>query len=441
MRSPKRWVRWTRWRLMARLGFISLFCLLSPLAQSASDLTLPTLHHRITSLPGLSAPIRPQESGYAAGIFYWYVPAAQRSKTTPLLIFISGGPGTSSLYGFFEETGPYTCAMHAGQPQLRPRPSDGDWSQFADYIVFDQPLGIGLSATQQTHYPRSPEAGTTQFYNALMAFFNSHPSLARRPLVLASESYGATYSVLLASRLARQSPHPVRGLIFISPWLAPKTQLASVPDYAYQHGLLSQAERHAFVPLQTACDRCRAGKQGLCYQRCAAIENQVIKQAGLINFHDISQLTASHWQAADFIRCLNTPALQTALGLSSSLPYSPMTDIWTAYGDAQLTSALPLLTRLYQATPVKLLVISGLNDGATCNPLGVSRLLKQLAGKPPKKEIWASPAVKNSALGYRYTYGPRLSWLTVRNAGHTVPADQPAVAGVVRQWLESKNLS
>jgi carboxypeptidase C (cathepsin A) len=426
---------------MARLGLISLFCLLHPLAQSASDLTLPALHHRITSLPGLSAPVRPQESGYAAGIFYWYVPAAHRSEETPLLIFISGGPGTSSLYGFFEETGPYTCAMHAGQPQLRPRPSDADWSQFADYIVFDQPLGIGLSATQEAHYPRSPEAGTTQFYNALMAFFNTHPTLATRPLVLASESYGATYSVLLADRLAAQGAHPVHGLIFISPWLAPKAQLASVPDYAYQHGLLSQGERDAFAPLQARCYRCRAGKQGQCYRQCAAIEDQVIKQAGLINFHDISQLTASNWQKADFIRCLNTSSLQAALGLSPPLPYSPMTDIWTAYGDAQLRSAMPLLTRLYQSTPIRLLVISGLNDGSTCNPLGVSRLLKQLAGNVPRKATWASSAVKNSALGYRYTYGPRLNWLTVRNAGHTVPADQPAVAGVVHRWLASNNLS
>lgn len=38
--------------------------------------------------------------------FFWYLPALNEDPDAPLLIWLQGGPGGSSLYGMFEEIGP-----------------------------------------------------------------------------------------------------------------------------------------------------------------------------------------------------------------------------------------------------------------------------------------------------------------------------------------------
>jgi serine carboxypeptidase-like clade 2 len=68
---------------------------------------------RITSLPGLSPlPSYPMYSGYVnvdaaadRNLFYWLVTAATDSPSTPLVLWLTGGPGCSSLFALTSEHG------------------------------------------------------------------------------------------------------------------------------------------------------------------------------------------------------------------------------------------------------------------------------------------------------------------------------------------------
>ncbi len=70
---------------------------------------------RILSLPGLKKLNAEQFSGYlsvskdsqSTQLFYWLVKNAQNKPNAPIVLWLNGGPGASSLYGFFMENGPY----------------------------------------------------------------------------------------------------------------------------------------------------------------------------------------------------------------------------------------------------------------------------------------------------------------------------------------------
>lgn len=85
--------------------------LITPLLESGKDVTeiqkmaaidLPDLKE----FPGFSGFITVNKTTNS-NMFFWYFPAAAQSETSPLVLWLQGGPGASSLFGLFTENGPF----------------------------------------------------------------------------------------------------------------------------------------------------------------------------------------------------------------------------------------------------------------------------------------------------------------------------------------------
>ena len=63
-------------------------------------------------------------------------------KDAPVLLWLNGGPGASSLLGFYDELGPFEIT-----PNLTLAPRAVSWTLDAYLLALDNPLGVGFSHT------------------------------------------------------------------------------------------------------------------------------------------------------------------------------------------------------------------------------------------------------------------------------------------------------
>lgn len=73
-------------------------------------------------------------------IFYWQFDSRSNPSTDPLVIWLNGGPGCSSLTGLFAENGPFTV-----QDDLTLLSNPYSWNNSTNLVFVDQPVGTGFS--------------------------------------------------------------------------------------------------------------------------------------------------------------------------------------------------------------------------------------------------------------------------------------------------------
>ena len=79
-------------------------------------------------------------------LFFWFFESRSDPLKNPIVIWLNGGPGSSSMMGLFAENGPYQI-----QDDLSLIENPYSWNTAANYLVIDQPAGTGLSYVEQSH--------------------------------------------------------------------------------------------------------------------------------------------------------------------------------------------------------------------------------------------------------------------------------------------------
>ncbi|KAL9682494.1 hypothetical protein QQ045_014293 [Rhodiola kirilowii] len=95
---------------------------------------------RVTSLPGQPPVNFNHYAGYVTvneshgrALFYWFFEATHHPHHKPLLLWLNGGPGCSSIgFGATEELGPFLSS--SGKPELRLNPYS--WNKGAPRVPF-----------------------------------------------------------------------------------------------------------------------------------------------------------------------------------------------------------------------------------------------------------------------------------------------------------------
>jgi len=159
---------------------------------------LPTeaASREIKSLPGLSdqpcfktftgyLPVGGDASRKKKNLFHWYVEATSEPELKPIVLWLNGGPGCSSLGGMWGELGPYVL-----DKDLNISLNPYAWNKVANMIFVEQPAGVGFSYPSQATNDIITADDT---YIALVAFFAEHPELKGRDFYIAGESYGGHY--------------------------------------------------------------------------------------------------------------------------------------------------------------------------------------------------------------------------------------------------------
>ncbi|WVZ66920.1 hypothetical protein U9M48_016075 [Paspalum notatum var. saurae] len=433
---------------------------------------------RVDRLPGQPEGVDfAQYAGYvtvdaAAGraLFYYLAEAeaaggggsSAANAGKPLLLWLNGGPGCSSLgYGAMEELGPFRVKSDGRTLYRNPYA----WNKAANVLFLESPAGVGFSYSNTTaDYGRSGDNKTADdALLFLLGWMERFPEYKGRDFYLAGESYAGHYVPQLAHAILRhaaKSPAPspinLKGIMIGNAVINDATDTKGMYDFFWTHALIS--------------DEAADGIRRYCNFTDGASENDKCDEAAseadeALQDIDIYNIYAPNCQSAglvsppvtpsidNFDPCtdyyvdayLNDPDVQKALHANVTRldhPWSACSDVLTRWTDSAAT-VLPILTELLNNN-IRVWVYSGDIDGrvpVTSSRYSVNQLQLPVAAK--WRAWFSSTQGAGEVGGYVVQYKGKekgsLSLVTVRGAGHEVPSYQPQRALVlVQSFLEGK---
>lgn len=126
--------------------------------------------------------------------FYWFFESRNDPKNDPVVLWLNGGPGCSSLTGLFFELGP--ASINEG---LKPVNNPFSWNNNASVIFLDQPVNVGYSYSSG-QVSDTVTAGK-DVYAFLELFFQNFPEYNNGQFHIAGESYGGHYIPTFAAEI------------------------------------------------------------------------------------------------------------------------------------------------------------------------------------------------------------------------------------------------
>lgn len=187
-------------------------------------------------------------------LFFWlWGSEGETASRDDLIIWLQGGPGCSSMFGFLQENGPVRWTNQS----LPARPANDSWTQVADIIYVDQPVGTGFSMGQPTAKDETDIA--RDFYNWWGNVLKIFPELKRKKLWIAAESYGGLYGPYISDHFySQQEKYNLQGLLLIDGFIAEYNlvQGATALDYSIARNETLQFPPNATALIKNATDVC-----------------------------------------------------------------------------------------------------------------------------------------------------------------------------------------
>lgn len=410
-------------------------------------------------LPALPFPKQalPTQSGYlpvnftsGSAIFYAFYEAQKPIgplSQTPLLVWLQGGPGCSSMYGNFLELGPWRLG-YTDSYVLESNP--GAWNRVFGILFLDNPIGSGFSiAPQPEDIPRDVNSVAKHLYIAITRFINSDPtSFKSRPVYVAGESYAGKYVPAIGYYIARknaQLPETRRvnfGGVAIGNGLTdPVTQVGTHASNAYFTGLINEKQKEELERLQSrAVQLAKMGKWGESTEARYRVVDSLRSMTGLATLYDFTKKSPYNVQmVTDFLR---GGAVKVALKVKESVGFDGCNDVVKdALHDDTMKSVKYMVEYLMRKS--KVLLYQGqfdLWDGVVSTEAWVKTMDWNEIGKflLAERMVWRD---ENRQLAGYVQKWKNLSNVVVFGAGHLVPTDQPLNSQrMIEDWVLDQGL-
>ncbi|KAK3119102.1 hypothetical protein QOZ80_9BG0713850 [Eleusine coracana subsp. coracana] len=429
---------------------------------------------RIRRLPGQPEVSFEQYSGYIGvddkskrALFYYFVEAEADPATKPLVLWLNGGPGCSSLgVGAFSENGPF---RPSGQVLVK---NEYSWNKEANVIYLETPAGVGYSYSADAAYYQGVSDKMTALDNMvfLQRWLEKFPQYKGRELYIAGESYAGHYIPQLAEVMVEFNKKDrifnLKGIALGNPVLEFTTDFNSRAEYFWSHGLISDATYRVFT---SVCNYSRYVSEyygGSLSPLCARVMNQVTRETSrFVDKYDVtldvclssvlsqSKILTPHQQIGksidvcvedETVRYLNRKDVQAAMharlvGVDKWAVCSSVLEYELLNLQIPTINVVGSLVK----SGIRVLVYSGDQDSVI--PLTGSRTLVQnlahdmgLKTTTPYRVWFEGQQVG----GWTQVYGEgALSFATIRGASHEAPFSQPERSLVLfRAFLQGQPL-
>ncbi|KAF6134646.1 hypothetical protein GIB67_002047 [Kingdonia uniflora] len=240
------------------LGFLAFVVLVASTDEQERD--------RISKLPGQPDNVGfSQYSGYVTvneqagrALFYWLTeaPAIREPDSRPLVLWLNGGPGCSSIaYGAAEEIGPFHIRSDGKTLFVNPYA----WNNLANTLFLESPAGVGFSYTNTTSdlYNSGDQRTAEDAYIFLVKWLERFPKYKHRDFYIAGESYAGHYVPQLSQIVYEMNKVVQNPIINFKGFLVGNAVTDDYNDYVgtfeywWTHGLISDS---TYRLLRVKCD-------------------------------------------------------------------------------------------------------------------------------------------------------------------------------------------
>ncbi|KAK5992097.1 Carboxypeptidase Y-like protein [Cladobotryum mycophilum] len=386
-------------------------------------------------------------------LFYWFFESRNDPANDPVILWLNGGPGCSSLTGLFLELGPSKIDKNE---KLVFNPHA--WNTNASVIFLDQPVNTGFSYSNRG--VTTTTAASKDIYALLTLFFTQFPEYSKQPFHIAGESYAGHYIPVFASDiLSHQNRNINLKSILIGNGLTdPVNQYPQYrPMACGQGGYKAVLDKASCQDMDSALPNCLKqikacyASNGTSARTCASAtsycNNNLLgpfQETGT-NVYDVRIPCTGGglcYPAMDWIsKWLNQASVKQALGVEVDSFESCNNQINAGFVNSGdwMTPYVNRVPSILAQIPV--LVYAGDAD-FICNWLGNQAWTNALDW--PGHNDFNAATAQDLKIGGGKSYGTvksakGLSFMRIFGAGHMTPMDQPEAANdFVHRWVSGE---
>jgi len=380
-----------------------------------------------------------------AHTFFWYSEALDGNASAPVLVWLQGGPGASSLFGMFTEIGPF--GIGAGGI-IEPRAVT--WNKHYHLLFLDNPVGTGFSFTESpSRFVQDMTEVGSDLYNAVSQFFQMFPALRSNDFYVTGESYAGKYVPACAFTVHTRNKFVppaerinLKGISIGDGALEPSEQFHGFGDMLWYLGMVDESERKQFAAYEARIQlRLKQGDDTGAFEVFDEMINAdffpypsyYANVTGMsTNYFNFALAPDATPLGGDFVEWLQTPAVRTQIHVGDR-SYAPSNSTVEAHlKDNWMRGISEFLVPLMEN--YKVVIYNGQNDVILGPALTEQFLYKlvwsgQKAYADAKKTVWRRAAAGTGSklpdvAGYARQVG-NFAQVVVRGAGHMVPGDQP----------------
>jgi len=397
----------------------------------------------------------------AKDMFFWYFPTQNDKPNAPLLIWLQGGPGGSSMFGLFAEMGPFGLSA-----ELKLVPNAESWNTDYGMLFIDNPVGAGFSYTtdQDGYCTDTKDCVARNLYSLLQQFYQVFPEQLQSKLFITGESYGGHYVPAIGAYIHEQNTKkenkmiPLAGIAVGDGWVDPVNMIPAYPDMVFNMGMCDASEKAKIADY--------------CQRSVAMIEKG--DMSGAFNVWD-QMLNGDIWPYANYFhnitgsndydnflntnapasfdyyaKYLNQPAIRKALHVgntpfgtnASDCEMALVPDFMVSYRqevETLLSSTGPTYNVLMYSGQLDVIIGAALTE----NFMPMMQWPGRNAYMAAQKKVWRINPSDTEVAGYVRQVvqagGSNLTYAIVRAAGHIVPGDQPQRAKeMIRKFVEGE---
>ncbi|UNI19924.1 Carboxypeptidase C [Purpureocillium takamizusanense] len=418
------------------------------------DLASYVLRSRTVDPQSLKVDKVKQYSGYLDNkavdkhLFFWFFESRNDPAKDPVILWLNGGPGCSSMIGLFAEVGPASIPNKDLEPVRNPN----SWNNNASVIFLDQPVNVGYSHSSQT--VDTSAAAAKDVYALLNLFFHKYSQYAKLPFHVAGESYAGHYIPAIAQEIldAKNPLINLKSIMIGNGLTEPLTQYQYYKPMACGDGgypaVVNETGCKAMDDLWPGCQK----QIQQCYQAGSSAETCASATTtcnALLDIYATSGQSiydvrgpAGEGQNSYGLEYLNSEKVRRALGAEVKTFEACNMTVYNSFikaGDWMRPSSFQVVQAL---TKISVLIFAGDADFMG-NWLG-NRAWTDALWWPGKGDFNRAESKPVAVAGKNDGYGEiktasNLAFMRVYKAGHTVATYLPSEAlDMMRRWTHGE---